>query len=322
LQVVYSILDMVKIAIVILNWNRPELTLECLRSIENLDRNGVDLTVIVVDNASVDDSVKKLKKINLKNIKFELIENNDNFGFAKGNNIGIRHAMAHDVDFIVVLNNDTVLDKNILKEFIGETEKNMDAAVFSPKIYFAKGYEFHKGRYKKSDLGNVFWYAGGNIDWLNVQGLNRGVDAVDKGQFEKVQDLEFATGACMFIRASALVDHKAFDEKYFMYLEDADFSMRMRREGWKVIYVPKAKLWHKVAQSSGIGSDLNDYFITRNRLLFGFRYAPYRTKFALFRESVRFLAGGRKWQKLGVVDFYFGRFGMGSWGKPRSDEIL
>jgi len=79
------------------------------------------------------------------------------------------------------------------------------------------------------------------------------------------------------------------------------------------LYTPKTKIWHKVARSSGIGSDLNDYFITRNRLLFGIRYTKFRTKFALVRESFKLLLTGRRWQKIGVRDFYLGRFGKGSW---------
>jgi hypothetical protein len=115
------------------------------------------------------------------------------------------------------------------------------------------------------------------------------------------------------LRSEALKNAGLFEEKYFMYLEDADLSQRLKRKGWEVLYTPKAEIWHKVAQSSGIGSDLNDYFITRNRLLFGMRYAALRTKFALIRESIRLLLTGRKWQKTGIRDFYLGRFGRGSW---------
>ena len=104
-----------------------------------------------------------------------------------------------------------------------------------------------------------------------------------------------------------------YDKRYFAYLEDADLSQRIREAGWKVLYSPNAHLWHKVAQSSGIGSDLNDYFLTRNRMLFGMRYASLRTRFALLRESLRLLVNGRKWQRIGIRDFYFGRLGKGSW---------
>ena len=103
------------------------------------------------------------------------------------------------------------------------------------------------------------------------------------------------------------------DEKFFLYYEDSDFCERIRRRGYSIIYSPKAILWHKVAQSSKIGSDLNDYYIHRNRLLFGIRYAPMHAKLALLKESVRFLFFGRPWQKKGVRDFYLGKLGRESW---------
>src|SRR3989344_2902107 len=117
----------------------------------------------------------------------------------------------------------------------------------------------------------------------------------------------------MFMRRNVLEKSGLFDEKYFMYYEDTDLSLRIKKNGFKLFYIPQAIVWHKVAQSSGIGSELNDYFITRNRLLFGMKYAKIRSRFALYRESLRLLSSGRKWQKKGVIDFYLGRFGKGSW---------
>ena len=117
----------------------------------------------------------------------------------------------------------------------------------------------------------------------------------------------------MVITRRALEKVGLLDEKYFMYLEDLDYSERIKKAGFKIIYEPKAIVWHKNAQSSGVGSDLNDYFFTRNRLLFGMTYAPIRTKFALIRESGRLAVKGRKWQKRGVVDFYLRNFEKGSW---------
>ncbi len=210
---------------------------------------------------------------------------------------------------------DTVqaVDKDLVTELIKAAKKYPKAGALSPKIYFAKGYEFHKDRYKESELGKVIWYAGGDIDWNNVYGKTRGVDEVDKGQFDKTGETDFVTGTCTLLRRKTLEDTGFFDKKYFMYYEDTDLSQRMKKKGWKILYVPKAKLWHKVAQSSGIGSNLNDYFTTRNRLLFGLRYAKFRAKLALVKESIKFLFTGRKWQKIGARDFYLGRFGKGSW---------
>ena len=301
-----------KIFIVILNWNRVKDTIECLRSCEKLKRGKAKLSLVLVDNASTDESQKKLKKLKFGNGEYVYIQNKENLGYAGGNNVGIRYALNNKADYVIVLNNDTIVDKNLIYEFLKTARGYPKAGILTPKIYFAKGFEFHDDRYKKNELGKVLWYAGGKIDWDNVYGMNRGVDEVDKGQFDKEEEVDFATGTCMFMRSKALKQIGVFDEKYFMYLEDVDLCVRMRRVGWKVLYSPKGKLWHKVAQSSRIGSDLNDYYIHRNRLLFGMRYASVRTKFALLRESIRFVINGRKSQKQGVIDFYLAKFGKGS----------
>jgi GT2 family glycosyltransferase len=310
---------MVNIFVVILNWNRKKLTGKCLESLANIKVKGFIVNVLIIDNASSDGSVNYLKK-KLKEIisrkKFlsgKVIVNDANFGYAAGMNVGLKYAMNGGADYIIALNNDIILDRNLIMELLKTAQSNKDAGVMCPKIYFAKGFEFHKGRYKKNELGKVIWYAGGDIDWANMHGVNHGVDVVDKGQYDNIRETDFATGNCMFFNKNALEAVGLFDEKYFMYLEDMDLSLRMSMNNWKVLYVPSAVLWHKVAQSSGIGSEHNDYFISRNRLLFGLRYASTRTNFALFRESIRLLLSGRKWQKMGIRDFYMGRFGKGSW---------
>lgn len=306
------------VSIVIVNWNRKKDTLECLKSLVRIERD-FELKIIIVDNASTDGSIKEIKSyfktpsFKKSVIHTELIRNEENLGFCGGNNVGIKHALNHKADYVLLLNNDTYVDDKFLINLVKAFKKYPKAGILSPKIYFAPGYEFKKNIYKKSDLGKVIWYAGGDIDWDNVYGTNHGVDEVDKGQFNRVKSTDFATGACMLVKRKVFEQVGLLDEKYFMYFEDSDLCVRVKRAGWKVMYFPQSFIWHKVAQSSGIGSNLNDYFITRNRLLFGGRYATIKTRLALYKESLRMLKNGRKWQKKGVVDFYFGKFGRGSW---------
>ena len=100
-----------------------------------------------------------------------------------------------------------------------------------------------------------------------------------------------------------------------MYLEDADFCQRAKKAGFKLAYVPEAKIWHINSGSSKTGGDLQNYFLTRNRLLFGFRYAKLKTKLALNKESIiqLFNPSISKWQKIAIRDFYFNKLGKGSW---------
>jgi GT2 family glycosyltransferase len=303
---------MSKVFVVVLNWNGKKDTLQCLQSLEKAKKDNFSLDVVIVDNASTDDSVAAIKLYKPKNFKKHIMESPDNAGFAGGNNLGIHYSLALDADYILILNNDTILDKNTIAEFLNAAKKYPKAGIFSPKIYFARGFEYHK-KYKQNELGKVIWYAGGEIDWNNVYASNYGVDQVDNGQFDQEREIDFATGACMFIRASTLKRVGLFDERYYLYMEDVDLSMRMKKYQYTIYYIPSAYLWHKVSQSSGIGSDLNDYYTTRNRLLFGITYAPLRAKFALLRESFWLAQNGREWQKVGARDFYLRNFGRGSW---------
>ena len=277
-----------KIAIVFVVYQNRDNLQEASASLRQSKIGGVELKEIVIDNSRI------------------------NLGFTGGNNQGIRQALKWGADAVWLLNDDVKVDKYALSELVKSIyDVQVGAAV--PKIYFYPGFEFHKERYSKRELGKVIWYAGGEIDWDNCIGKHRGVDEVDVGQFDKQTETEFATGCSILIKREAIEKVGLLNEKYFMYLEDLDYSMRLKQYGFKIVYQPKAAVWHKNAQSSGVGDDLHDYFFTRNRLLFGFEYAPLRTKLALLRESGRIMMKGSMWQKQGVIDFYLRKFGKGSW---------
>ena len=189
--------------IFILSFNRRDDTLATLESIEKLNVKGFKLTTLVVDNASKDDSVKALRNFKMDNGRFLLIANKTNLGFSEGNNVGLRRALGQGADFVMVPNDDTIVEANLICDLLAVFKKYPKAGILAPKIYFAKGYEY-RSRYKKEDLGKAIWYAGGDIDWKNVYGTNHGVDAVDKGQFDKVSETDFATGCCLFVRREVL----------------------------------------------------------------------------------------------------------------------
>ncbi|HET7098723.1 MAG TPA: glycosyltransferase family 2 protein [Patescibacteria group bacterium] len=299
-----------KILVIILSWNRKKDTLETLASLSKSIVKGFTLEILVVDNASTDGTPDKIKKLYPK---VHIIINYKNLGFAEGNNIGMKYGLKNGFDYIALLNDDTVVDSNLIKKIFEEHQKNKKAGAISPKIYFAEGFEFHKNRYKESDKGNVIWYAGGVIDWKNIYGSNNGVDEVDRGQFNETQETDFTTGCFVMYKEKVLEKVGLYDKQYFAYMEDMDHAQRIKMSGWKVLYSPKGYLWHKVSQSSSIGSELNDYYLTRNRMIFGLKYATLRTKQALIRESFRLLISGRKWQKIGIRDYYLGKLGKGSW---------
>jgi len=297
------------LSIILLNYYSDKHTLECLQSLKELNWNG-KLHIIVSDNGSKNNFSEKLKKL-CPSVKY--LKNPSNQGFTGGNNIGINHALSLGSDYIMLLNNDTKVDPNLAQNLVKAFKKS-NTGIAVPKIYFYPNFEFHKSRYKKSQRGKVIWYAGGHIDWANVLGVHHGVDEVDTGQFDKPETIEFATGCCMMIKQDLFEKIGKLNNKYFLYLEDADFSIRAIKAGFNTRYVPSAKLWHKNAESTGgSGSSLQDYFFTRNQMLFGIRYAPIKTKLALIKQSLRLLFLGRKWQKKGILDYYSFRFNKGSY---------
>jgi GT2 family glycosyltransferase len=163
-----------------------------------------------------------------------------------------------------------------------------EVGLVSPMIYFYPGLEFHKDSYKKSEKGKVVWYAGGVIDWENVYAYHWGVDEVDHGQFAGAEETGFATGCCVAFRRDVIDKVDLMDEKYFLYWEDVDWSVRVKKAGYKLVFEPKSVAWHKNAGSTGgSGSQIHQYYQTRNRIRFGLKFAPLRSKLAIVRESVK-----------------------------------
>ncbi len=300
---------MKKVFVVVLHYKGRQFTRKCLSSLEKIKTTGFSLKTVVVDNCSPE-PIEKLKK---EFEKVVFLKNSQNLGFAEGNNVGIREVLKKKADYVLVLNNDTTVDKDLLSELVRTAEKDKKIGIVAPKIYFAPGYEYHQSRYKPSEQGKVFWYAGGKIDWQNVLCSHRGVDEVDKGQYDKQTNTDFVSGCAMLVKRQVFEKIGLLNKRYFLYLEDVEFCQRAKKAGFKVVYVPKAKIWHFNAGSSEVGGPLHDYFLTRNRMLFGLKYASWRAKFNLIKESIKLLITGRERQKIAIRDFYQQKLGKGSW---------
>lgn len=296
-----------KIAIVIVTYNGIGDTRRCLTSLQKLRKTKDTIEIVVVDNASTDNTVSAITQ-DFPHVA--IFPQTKNLGFAEGNNVGIRYALVHKADFIMLLNNDTFVAPDMLTRLLDVAARYPKGAIFCPKIYFAAGAETHKSRYKPADLGRVIWYVGGLIDWKNVLASHRGVDEVDTGQYNDVVKTSYATGCAMFVRREVFEKVGLLDPKFYLYYEDLDFSLRARKSGNEVYYAPPATVWHKNAGSGGgTGSDLQSYYITRNRLIIGMRYAPWRTKLALFREATNLVMHGTPTQRQAVGDFLRKKFG-------------
>ena len=303
------------VAIIILNWNKSQLTIETVNSVLKIVHRDFKYKIFILDNGSTDNSFELLTRKYCDRSSVTLLKTNQNLGFGSGNNYAVTQAKSINPDYYLLLNNDVIVDPNFLEQLINYSTSHQKYQLISPKIYFAPGFEFHKDRYQKKDLGKVIWFAGGKMDWKNINGYHRGVDQIDHGQFAKVfTHNDFLSGCCLLINAT-VIDHLGlFDDKYYMYLEDADFCQKAIKNGYRLAVVPNSVVWHLNAGSSGVGGLLQDYFLSRNRLLFGYRYASFRTKFALARQSfVKLISSPYLWQKKGIRDYYLGKFGKGSW---------
>ncbi len=301
---------MKKIAVITVNFNSDTETHACLASLDKTHHRDFETTIIVVDNGSATPFVLTKHE---KEKGIILLRSEKNVGFTGGNNLGIHYALQQEFDYLLLINNDTIVDPDCIAQLLLVAESDPAIGLVAPKIYFAKGHEYHKERYEKNELGKVIWYAGGEIDWKNVMSKHIGVDEVDAGQYDTQREINFVSGCCMFFKREVLEKIKGFDDHYFLYYEDADITLRTKQAGYKVVYAPKAILWHlNSASSDGSGSALHDYFLTRNRMLLGMKYADIRLKLALMKESIRLFITGRTWQKKGIKDFYLHKLGRGS----------
>ena len=159
----------------------------------------------------------------------------------------------------------------------------------------------------------TIWFAGGHLDKNNVLGTHIGVDQQDVGQYQNNKQVDFITGAGMMVRAEVFNQVGLFDERYFLYLEDVDLCFRAKIKGIKVTYIPNAVMYHKNAQSTGLGSSLQDYFLTRNRMVFAHKFLSLRTQFALLREVL--INIGNPIRRQAFFDFLLNNLGKGSYIK-------
>ncbi len=304
------------IAVVVVNWNQGKLTIDTIKSLEkcSLPKN-YKLKIILIDNNSKTDIVAMLKKFIQKYKNIQYLQLKTNTGFCYANNLGIKLSIKNKYTYCCLCNNDVIVKSDIFDKIIDCFHKNSGLNILTPKIYFSPGKEYFYEKYNHDQRGKVIWSVGGRLDKLNIYGSNLGIDSVDTGQFEKPnKNIDFATGCFLFSKTELYKKIGLLDEKYFMYFEDVDLSTRAKIAKLDLAYYPQAVLWHVNSGSSGASSNLHQYFITRNRLYFGMKYASLRTRFALFRESVGLLVKSKeKWVRQGIIDYYLGKMGKGSW---------
>jgi GT2 family glycosyltransferase len=292
-----------KTLVIILHYKNITDTISCLKSLRiSKKKESVYKILIVSNSGNIEKDLDVFKEANF-------IANKKNLGFSGGVNEGIRWGMEKDFDNFIIVNNDVIASYSSIIKIIEFSNNNENAGIVSPKIYFAPGFEYYKSSYRKNELGKVIWYAGGLLDWKNMYASHRGVDEIDIGQYQESINTDFATGCMMLIKRKVIEKVGYFDEKYFLYYEDVDYSIRVKKHGFEINYFPDSVIWHKNAVSSGNpGSTLHDYYQTRNRLYFGMKYASFRTKKSLIIEALRMISN-KGIKNKAVKDYFCGRMG-------------
>ena len=260
-----------RVYIVLLNYNGYQDTIDCIESLTHIDYENYE--IVIVDNNSTNNSVEKICNYikNQKNIKF--IKSKENLGFSGGNNLGIKYALDNAADYICLLNNDTTVEHDFLRNLVDKMQEDKKIGISAGKIMYY-------------DNKDIVWSAGGCIDTEKAIGYNYGINTQEKELIDEVREVTFLTGCLQLIRREVFEEIGLYDHDYFLYMEDVDFCKRALNHGYKLIYVPQSKIYHKVSASTGGQiSPMVIYYMTRNRLLFNRKYNDKRLdklKFSIF----------------------------------------
>ena len=256
-----------KVGIVILNHNGKAMAKECLRSVFNARYSNKQ--VILVDNASTDDSVEYLCNL-FPNLT--IVENSENLGVAGGRNRGFREALGLGADYVLSLDNDTHIALNAIAALVQAAESDPAIGVIGPKTYADDG------------SGNI-QCAGGRITYTQNVCSQRGWGEPDHGQYDKIEDVDYFPGFGFMARREVFEKLNFLDESFYGYgHEDTDFCLRATQSGYRVVYIPHAVMWHRGSATIGSYSTRKKYLEAVNSVYFVRRYATSKQcfKYAFF----------------------------------------
>ncbi len=261
-----------RVAIILVNWNNKADTLDCLRSLGSVTYPACE--AIVIDNGSTDGSAAAIREAYPGIV---MIEAGKNLGFTGGNNIGMRKALEAGADYVLLLNNDTVVDPSFLDALVEVAESDPIIGVVGPKIYYFR-------EPKK------IWFLGGRINYWSGEAGAIGKNEADDGKYDKPEDTDLINGCAMLVKREVLEAVGLLYEPMFCYLEENDFCARVKKHGYRLMYVPGAVIWHKVAASASTIKDFQLFYFTRNRIIFMRRNAnPLQLLFFLPYYTITFV---------------------------------
>jgi len=244
---------------VVLNWNQPGLTAECLESLAV--QAYANYHVVVVDNGSTDGSAGLLAE------RFPwvtMLELQDNVGYSAGNNAGIDYALAQGADYILLLNNDTLVDPHMLARLVAAAEADPSIGIAGPTMYYA-------------EPPTLIWGSENRIDW-RTGSLIRGQmgETADQQRLDRLppRPVDYVDTCAALIRREVFERIGGMNDDYFINFDDLDLNVRASKAGYQIVYVPAARMWHRVSLTMGQASPATTYYMTRNALIFFWSHAP------------------------------------------------
>lgn len=241
--------------VISLNWNGLAYLKDFCETI--LKQQYDNYKVVIVDNASTDGSVEFLRQ-NYPQI--EVIRNSTNLGYAAGNNVGLEYACKAGAAYFLVMNNDTIVPSDLIRRL-------MEVALTDPKIGFVTGKVYFQ------NTENMLQTAGKLDKWWRATVVNVGQNKLDLGQYEEQRDYDYLDDVFWLVKREVYEKIGGYDPEFFLYWEETDWCARAKESGFRLVYTPKARLYHKVSQSTGGGSNPEKSFhIRRNAVLFYWRH--------------------------------------------------
>ncbi len=221
-----------------LNWNGSEVLPLCLSSLADAAaRSRHDVALLLVDNASTDGSLALAREFHAE---WEILESDMNLGFAGGMNLGLKHCLARDLDFVCILNNDVEAEPGLIDPLVDALLAESNRGAATPRIHYY-------------DQRDRIWYGGGGVGSLSRVARHHGIRSTATGRWLEAVDTEYLTGCCIMGKAEFWRTTKGFDPEFGFYSEDVDLSLRGSALGWRLRYEPESLLYHRVGFSSGGG---------------------------------------------------------------------
>lgn len=237
------------IFIIILHYGELAVTLECIESLTKHDKDFEKIILINNDG----DILLSATQFEILNKKIHIVNNKKNVGFAAGVNIGIKYALAQGAQYVFLLNNDTIIEKDFLKKLVSVLETKKEIGIVGPAI------AFHKD-------GKTLYDLGGRVNLL--------IGRTQHDEVEKIIDVNpkivtYVSGCCMLIRKEVFEKVGFFDERFFLYSEDVDFSLRAKKAGFLSAVLPTVSIYHELSKAAGKISPFSVYHQTRSGVIFG-----------------------------------------------------